>query len=140
MVDVTEVVAEFGEQPVWYVKVPPATCVSDGFEVWDAIELEAVVDYVLALTHRGELEQLLAAHASDEGELDEETAEQLAAVVTRRWKSAERDGVVAKLHAEPGDELRKELKGHVRKEIGALAVPDDLHFTNALPKTRPHRR
>ncbi|MDY0166218.1 MAG: acetate--CoA ligase [Thermoguttaceae bacterium] len=34
------------------------------------------------------------------------------------------------------DELRKELKNHVRKEIGALAVPDDIHFTTALPKTR----
>ena len=37
---------------------------------------------------------------------------------------------------EPGDDLRKELKNHVRKEIGALAVPDDIHFTAALPKTR----
>ena len=37
---------------------------------------------------------------------------------------------------EPSDELHKELRLHVRKEIGALAVPDDLHFTSALPKTR----
>ena len=37
---------------------------------------------------------------------------------------------------EPSDELRKELKNHVRKEIGALAVPDDIHFTASLPKTR----
>ena len=37
---------------------------------------------------------------------------------------------------DPSDELRKELKNHVRKEIGALAVPDDIHFTTALPKTR----
>jgi acetyl-CoA synthetase len=37
---------------------------------------------------------------------------------------------------DPGDALRKELKQHVRKEIGALAVPDDIHFTAALPKTR----
>ncbi|HMO15764.1 MAG TPA: acetate--CoA ligase [Pirellulaceae bacterium] len=37
---------------------------------------------------------------------------------------------------EPNDEMRKELKAHVRKEIGALAVPDDIRFTNALPKTR----
>ena len=37
---------------------------------------------------------------------------------------------------EPSDELRKELKLHVRKEIGALAQPDDLRFTSALPKTR----
>jgi acetyl-CoA synthetase len=37
---------------------------------------------------------------------------------------------------QPDDELRKELKLHVRKEIGALAQPDDIRFTNALPKTR----
>ena len=37
---------------------------------------------------------------------------------------------------EPSEELRKELKNHVRKEIGALAVPDDIHFTASLPKTR----
>ena len=37
---------------------------------------------------------------------------------------------------EAGEELRKELKLHVRKEIGALAVPDDIRFTGSLPKTR----
>jgi acetyl-CoA synthetase len=36
-----------------------------------------------------------------------------------------------------GDEsLRKELQQHVVKEIGALARPDDLRFTDTLPKTR----
>jgi acetyl-CoA synthetase len=37
---------------------------------------------------------------------------------------------------EASEELRKELKMHVRKEIGALAVPDDIRFTTSLPKTR----
>jgi acetyl-CoA synthetase len=37
---------------------------------------------------------------------------------------------------EPNDALRKQLRGHVRKEIGALAEPDDIRFTAALPKTR----
>jgi acetyl-CoA synthetase len=37
---------------------------------------------------------------------------------------------------EPGDALRNELRKHVRHEIGALAQPDDIHFANALPKTR----
>ncbi|MCA9175387.1 MAG: acetate--CoA ligase [Planctomycetales bacterium] len=37
---------------------------------------------------------------------------------------------------EPSDELRDELKKHVRKEIGALAQPDDIRFTASLPKTR----
>ncbi len=32
--------------------------------------------------------------------------------------------------------LRKELRDHVVKEIGALARPDDIHFTDSLPKTR----
>jgi acetyl-CoA synthetase len=38
--------------------------------------------------------------------------------------------------AEPSDALREELRQHVRKEIGALAQPDEIHFTSSLPKTR----
>ncbi len=38
--------------------------------------------------------------------------------------------------AEPDEALKKELQNHVRKEIGSLAVPDDVRFTAALPKTR----
>ena len=34
------------------------------------------------------------------------------------------------------DELKKELAMHVRKEIGAIAVPDVIQFAPALPKTR----
>jgi len=37
---------------------------------------------------------------------------------------------------EPSDDLRNDLRLHVRKEIGALAQPDDIRFTSALPKTR----
>jgi acetyl-CoA synthetase len=40
------------------------------------------------------------------------------------------DGVAA------SEELRKELMLHVRKEIGAIAVPDKLQFAPGLPKTR----
>ena len=39
-------------------------------------------------------------------------------------------------NSEPSPGLREALKLHVRKEIGALAVPDDIRITNALPKTR----
>jgi acetyl-CoA synthetase len=35
-----------------------------------------------------------------------------------------------------GEELKNELRAHVAKEIGALAKPDDIRFTDALPKTR----
>ncbi len=37
---------------------------------------------------------------------------------------------------EPTDAMREALKKHVRKEIGALAVPDEVRFTSSLPKTR----
>ena len=34
------------------------------------------------------------------------------------------------------DDMKKELINHIRKEIGPIASPDKLHFTEALPKTR----
>jgi acetyl-CoA synthetase len=37
---------------------------------------------------------------------------------------------------QPTEELRQELRAWVAKEIGALARPDDLRFTETLPKTR----
>jgi acetyl-CoA synthetase len=37
---------------------------------------------------------------------------------------------------EPSPELKDELRKWVAKEIGALARPDDLRFTDQLPKTR----
>jgi acetyl-CoA synthetase len=37
---------------------------------------------------------------------------------------------------EPTEELKQELRKWVAKEIGALARPDDLRFTQMLPKTR----
>ncbi|MGP8140265.1 MAG: acetate--CoA ligase [Terriglobales bacterium] len=36
----------------------------------------------------------------------------------------------------PTDALKEELKKWVAKEIGALAKPDDIRFTDTLPKTR----
>ena len=36
----------------------------------------------------------------------------------------------------PSPELKQELRAWVAKEIGALARPDDIRFTPALPKTR----
>jgi acetyl-CoA synthetase len=37
---------------------------------------------------------------------------------------------------EPSKELKDELRAWVAKEIGALARPDDIRFTDQLPKTR----
>ncbi len=36
----------------------------------------------------------------------------------------------------PSPELKDELRQWVAKEIGSLAKPDDIRFTDALPKTR----
>ncbi|MCF8110239.1 MAG: acetate--CoA ligase [Desulfobacteraceae bacterium] len=44
--------------------------------------------------------------------------------------------VILKANAEPSDELRKELTGQVRNEIGPIATIDIIQFTNGLPKTR----
>jgi acetyl-CoA synthetase len=37
---------------------------------------------------------------------------------------------------EGGEELKKELVAHVRKQIGAVATPDQIRFAVAVPKTR----
>ncbi|NMW32974.1 acetate--CoA ligase [Altererythrobacter sp. RZ02] len=37
---------------------------------------------------------------------------------------------------EGSDELYAELRQHIRKEIGPIATPDHLQFTDGLPKTR----
>ncbi len=37
---------------------------------------------------------------------------------------------------EKTDELRLELRNHVRNEIGPIATPDKIQFADALPKTR----
>ncbi|MBI3409462.1 MAG: acetate--CoA ligase [Planctomycetes bacterium] len=44
--------------------------------------------------------------------------------------------VTLKTGETPTEELKKELQAHVVKEIGALARPDEIRFTESLPKTR----
>ncbi len=50
------------------------------------------------------------------------------------------ESIVAFVTLESGriasDELKKVLQSHVVREIGALARPDDIRFTDTLPKTR----
>jgi acetyl-CoA synthetase len=75
-----------------------------------------------------EIESALVSHprvaeAAAVGKPDELKGEAVAVFVTLK------DG-------EATDALRDELKRHVRKEIGALAQPDEIRFTSALPKTR----
>lgn len=44
--------------------------------------------------------------------------------------------VILKANIEATADLKKELFAHVRKEIGPIAVPDEIRFGKALPKTR----
>ncbi|GAA0769508.1 acetyl-CoA synthetase [Erythromicrobium ramosum] len=44
--------------------------------------------------------------------------------------------VTLKAGEDGSDALLAELKAHVRKEIGPIATPDIIHFTDGLPKTR----
>ena len=62
------------------------------------------------------------------------------AAVVGRPDDMKGQAVVAFVTLEGGrqgtDKLRDELRQHVVKEIGALARPDELRFTDSLPKTR----
>jgi acetyl-CoA synthetase len=76
-----------------------------------------------------EVESALVSHddvaeAAVVGRPDEITGTAIVAFVTPRG------GV------EAGDSLNKALLAHVTKEIGAIAKPKDIRFTDALPKTR----
>jgi len=44
--------------------------------------------------------------------------------------------VTLKSEFSPSPELMEELRSHVAKEIGPIAKPDQIRFTEALPKTR----
>ncbi len=37
---------------------------------------------------------------------------------------------------EPSEKLKKEITEHMRKTIGPVATPDEIHFVSKLPKTR----
>jgi acetyl-CoA synthetase len=44
--------------------------------------------------------------------------------------------VTLTVEAEPTEELRKELREWVRREIGPIATPDYIQWAPGLPKTR----
>jgi acetyl-CoA synthetase len=76
-----------------------------------------------------EVESALVAHpkvaeAAVVGRPDEIKGQAIAAFVTLQ------DGY------EPTHELKEELRNWVAKEIGSMAKPDDIRFSEALPKTR----
>ncbi|WP_334267372.1 acetate--CoA ligase [Edaphobacter sp. HDX4] len=122
------------EQAYW-VEIPGSYFTGDGARrdadgyYW----LMGRVDDVLNISgHRlgtMEIESALVAHskvaeAAVVGRPDDLKGQAICAFVTLE------EGHVA------SDELKQEIRQWVAKEIGALARPDDVHFTEALPKTR----
>jgi mono/diheme cytochrome c family protein len=71
------------------------------FRLLPANDIEAVVDYVLVLTHRGELEEQLAVIADSDGEIDPALVqEELIPLVLQRWNDA-REAVVLPVTRQP---------------------------------------
>ncbi len=124
--------ARYQEQ--YWTKIPHnylagdnARCDSDGY-YWIMGRIDDVLNVAGHRLSTIEIESALVSHplvaeAAAVGRPDEIKGEAVAVFVTLK-------------SGQPSEQLRKELKQHVRKEIGALAQPDDIRFTNALPKTR----
>jgi acetyl-CoA synthetase len=122
-------------QEAYFSEIPGSYFTGDGAR-WDAdgyYWLMGRVDDVINVSgHRlgtMEIESALVAHpkvaeAAVVGRPDDMKGQAIAAFVTLD------EGY------EPTEELRQELRKWVAKEIGALARPDDLRFTQMLPKTR----
>jgi mono/diheme cytochrome c family protein len=58
------------------------------FSLLDPKDLEAVVDYVLVLTHRGELEAELAGEAEVSDEVDPAKVEEMVKIILGKWEQA----------------------------------------------------
>ena len=104
-----------------------ARCDADGY-YWIMGRIDDVLNVSGHRLSTIEIESALVSHpdvaeAAAVGRPDELKGEAIAVFVTLG-------------NSEPDDTTRNALKQHVRKEIGALAQPDDIHFTGALPKTR----
>ncbi len=119
---------------VYWSKVPGkylagdnARCDADGY-YWIMGRIDDVLNVSGHRLSTIEIESALVSHpavaeAAAVGRPHELKGEAVAAFVTLK-------------NVKPSEELRKELRLHVRKEIGALAEPDDIRFTATLPKTR----
>jgi acetyl-CoA synthetase len=120
--------AYFSEIPGSYFTGDGARRDADGY-FWLMGRVDDVINVSGHRLGTMEIESALVAHAKVAeaavvGRPDEMKGQAIAAFVTLEH------GHVA------SDELRQELRQWVAKEIGALARPDDLRFTDALPKTR----
>ncbi len=113
--------------PHCYLAGDNARCDKDGY-YWIMGRIDDVLNVSGHRLSTIEIESALVSHplvaeAAAVGRPDELKGEAVAVFVTLKSGDA-------------NESLRNELRQHVRKEIGALAQPDDVRFTNALPKTR----
>jgi acetyl-CoA synthetase len=120
--------AYFSEVPGSYFTGDGARCDADGC-YWLMGRVDDVINVSGHRLGTMEVESALVAHpkvaeAAVVGRPDELKGQAIAAFVTLD------EGY------EPSEALRQELRAWVAKEIGALARPDDLRFTQMLPKTR----
>ena len=120
--------AYFADIPGSYMTGDGARCDADGY-YWLMGRVDDVINVSGHRLGTMEIESALVAHgkvaeAAVVGRPDDLKGQAIAAFVT-----------LEEGH-EPSEELKQELRHWVAKEIGALARPDDLRFTQMLPKTR----
>ncbi|MEC7564678.1 MAG: acetate--CoA ligase [Planctomycetota bacterium] len=113
--------------PGLYLAGDNARCDQDGY-YWIMGRIDDVINVSGHRLSTIEVESALVSHplvaeAAAVGREDELKGQAIAVFVTL-------------VGADPSEDLKQELRLHVRTEIGALAQPDDIRFTNALPKTR----
>jgi acetyl-CoA synthetase len=114
--------------PGSYFTADGARCDPDGY-FWVMGRVDDVLNVSGHRLSTMEVESALVGHpkvaeAAVVGKPDEIKGEGISAFVTLKGGI---DGT---------EQLKKELRDHVTKEIGALARPDEIRFTAALPKTR----
>jgi acetyl-CoA synthetase len=118
----------FSEIPGSYFTGDGARCDADGY-YWLMGRVDDVINVSGHRLGTMEVESALVAHskvaeAAVVGRPDDMKGQAIVAFVTLEYGN------------EPTSELRQELRQWVAKEIGALARPDDIRFTQMLPKTR----
>jgi acetyl-CoA synthetase len=113
--------------PHMYLAGDNARCDADGY-YWIMGRIDDVLNVAGHRLSTIEIESALVSHPA--------VAEAAAVGRPHELKGDAVAVFVVLKNVKPGENLREELKQHVRKEIGALAVPDDVRFTASLPKTR----
>ncbi len=119
--------SEFSEQG-WYFPGDSARRDADGY-IWVIGRMDDVIKVSGYRLGTAEIESALVSHevvaeAAVIGLPDELRGNRISAHCILN------DGV------EPANDLTDRLKRHVRAEVGPIAVPQEIHFTTSLPKTR----